>query len=87
MKGRIEKGYILPSGLNMIFSFDDILFESSEFKEVLLSSLIKNIKDFNIMGIYDFLIKSSGTFKNNFEMLIDDLKFMISNDYRIIFMA
>lgn len=87
MKGRIEKGYILPSGLNMIFSFDDILFESSEFKEVLLSSLIKNIKDFNIKGIYDFLIKSSGTFKNNFEMLIDDLKFMISNDYRIIFLA
>jgi len=87
VKGRIEKGYILPSGLNMIFSFEDILFKCSRFKEILFSSLVKNIRDFKLKGIYDFLIKSSGTFKNNFEMLIDDLKFMTSNDYRVIFLA
>ncbi len=87
MKGRIEKGYILPSGLNMIFSFEDILFKSSSFREVLLSSLVKNIRDFKLKSIYDFLIKTSGAFKNNFEMLIEDLKFMTSDDYRIVFLA
>lgn len=87
IKGRIEKGYMLPSSANMIFSYNEILSKSSDFDEIVFSGLVKNIRDFKFKSIYDFFIKSSGTFKNNFQMLIDDLKFMISNNYKIIFLA
>lgn len=87
IKGRIEKGYMLPSHANMVFNYDELLSKSSAFKEILFSSLVKNIKDFKLKAICDFMIKSSGTFKNNFEMLLDDLRFMTSNDYRIAFLA
>jgi len=87
IKSRIEKGSMLPSAINMVFSYDDILKKGSEFKEILFSGMVKNIKDFKPKSTYDFLIKSSGIFKNNFEMLLDDIRFMISKDYRIIFLA
>jgi len=87
IKSRIEKGYMLPSNADMIFSYNDILFKCSKFREIIFSGLVKNIKDFSLKATYDFLIKSSGTFKNNFQLLIDDLKYLTSNDYRIMFFA
>ncbi len=87
IKGRIEKGYMLPSSAGMVYSYDEVLFKSSCFREILLSGLVRNIYGFKPKSVYDFIIKSSGLFKNNFEMLIEELGFMISKGYRIIFLA
>ncbi len=87
IKGRIEKGYMLPSNANMVYNYQDILQKTSKFTEVLFTGIVKNIKDFKLKSSYEFLVKSSGTFKNNFELLLDELNYMTSNDYRIIFLA
>lgn len=87
IKNRIERGSMLPCQSNMVFSYESILNRSADFTEVLFSGIIKNIKDFDISGTSDFTVKSSGTFKNNFEMLLDNLRFMTSNGYKILFLA
>ncbi len=87
MNSRIEKGYLLPTNAEMIFSYEDILKKSEKFTQILLCGLIKNIRDFKLKSAYDFVIKSSEVFKNNFEMFIEEIKFMTTNGYRIIFLA
>ena len=87
INNRILKGTMLPSQVNMIFRYDYIIKKSEEFDTILFSSVIKNIKDFKINEIVDFSVKSSGVFKNNFDMLINDIKHMIKNGYRILFLA
>ncbi len=87
INNRILKGTMFPSQVNMIFRYDYIIKKSEEFETILFSSVIKNIKDFKVNKIVDFSVKSSSVFKNNFDMLINDIKHMIKSGYRILFLA
>lgn len=84
---RIDKGYMLPSQLNMVFSYEQILNRCDTFPSILLSSLITNIRDFKPKAIVDFEVKGSGVFKNNLNMLVEDLDYMCRRNYRILFLA
>lgn len=87
MQNRILKGYILPVQSNMVFSYEEILQKSNNFNQILFSSLIQNIKNFKIKEIINFVVKSSSIFKNNFAMLEEELKYLKSNNYFILFLS
>lgn len=87
MQNRILKGYMLPEQADIVYNYDQILNRSKDFSQVLLSSIIYNIKDFIVKESVNFKVKSSSTFKNNFEMLVDNIKYFVENNYKILFLA
>jgi len=87
MQNRIIGGYMLPIQANMILKYDDIINIAGKFQIVLLSNINKSVKDFNIGEYLSFNVKNSVVFKNNFELLINELKEKIQKKYKILFFA
>lgn len=84
---RIEAGYMLPSQINMIYTYDDITAGISRTRAVLFTSFIHNIKDFKPKEMVSFQVKASQVFKNNFQLLAEDLAYMCKNNYTVFFLA
>jgi transcription-repair coupling factor (superfamily II helicase) len=52
-----------------------------------MTSLIHTIKDFTPRELIDFSVKSSQVFKNNPEVLAEDLQYMCNSGYRVLFLG
>lgn len=87
IQNRILKGYMLPAQSDMVFSYTEILRRSQKFTRVLFSNILYNVKDIKIDRTIDFVVKSSGSFKNNFDMLQENLKYIAENKYYVLFLA
>lgn len=87
IENRIDTGYMLPSQLKMVFTYKDILGRLDKYQKVLMTALIQTIKDFTPKELVDFKVKSSQVFRNNIDALTEDLKYMCSAGYRVLFLA
>ena len=87
IENRIDAGYMLPGQLKMVFNYHDILSVLDRHRKVLMTALIQTIRDFKPKELIDFKVKSSQVFKNNIDALIEDLRYMCSSGYRILFLA
>lgn len=87
IENRIDSGYMLPSQLKMVYTYHDILVRFDKCQKVLMTALIQTIKDFVPKELIDFKVKSSQVFKNNIDSLTEDLQYMCSAGYRILFLA
>ncbi len=87
MIGRLEKGYILPSQANIIYSFKEIYVKLSSMNTILLSTLDYKTSAFLVLDKYDFTVKSINPYNNNFEELVKDLKKWKKNGHRVILLT
>lgn len=87
IKNRILKGYMLPEQAETVYDYSYILNKAENFSQVLFTALISNVRDFKLKEIINFNIKSSGIVKNNLEALVEELEYLRSRDYRILFLA
>ncbi len=87
IEGRIDKGYMLPSQINMIFGYEDIISALDSRQTVLMSSLTHTLKDYSPKALVSFNVRSSAIVKNNFNMMAEDIGYMCSKGYRILFLA
>lgn len=87
IKNRILKGYLLPSQIDMVFTYDDLLFKCRNFSALLLCSLTVTIKDFDVKEVINFNVKSGSTFQNRVDLLIEDIQYLKLNGYRILMLA
>ncbi len=87
IENRIDTGYMLPSQLKMVYTYQDILSRLDKRQKVLMTSLIQTIRDFTPKELIDFKVKGSQVFKNNIDSLTEDLKYMCSAGYRVLFLA
>jgi transcription-repair coupling factor (superfamily II helicase) len=84
---RIEKGELLPSTPNMVFSYTQILSMCKPFSTVLFSNLTYSIKDFTVKDIVSFNIKSLMPFKDDISLMLDDLNYWVKNEYCIFILG
>ena len=84
MINRLEKGYILPSQADVIFSYVELFTKLSKQKLVLLSTMDYKVKDFLVKEKFDFTVKAVNPYNSNFEMLVKDLGVWKKKGYRII---
>lgn len=87
MIGRIEKGYILPSQIDVIFDYKEILANLCRKRTIFLSTI-----DYKNIGLtakykYDLTVKSVNPYNNNFELLVKDLTEWKKNSYRVILLS
>ena len=87
MIGRIEKGYILPSQVDVIFPYKSIIAKFNTMKSVLLSTMDYKLTSFACRRKYDFSVKSVNPYNNNFDILVEDLKKWKSKGYRVILLS
>ncbi len=87
VKSRIQKGQMLTGQMNMVFSYAEVLKKAEKFGVILLSMFAHTIKDFTVKELVSFSVKSTGTFKQRIDLLIDDLKIWCDKGYRILFLA
>lgn len=87
IENRIDAGYMLPSQLKMVYTYQDILSVIDKNRKVLMTGLIQTIKDFVPKELIDFKVKGSQVFKNNMDALAEDLSFMCQRGYRVLFLG
>ncbi len=87
IESRIDKGYMLPNQLKMIYTYDDIIGKIEKSTSVLMTSLMSTLRDFKPKELVDFQVKATSLVKNDLNLISDDLSYLCKNDYRIIFLA
>jgi transcription-repair coupling factor (superfamily II helicase) len=87
IENRIQKGYMLPQQMNMVFSYAQILHLAGKFPCVLFSSVAQNVPDFTLKEIISFTVKSVGSFNGNLAFLYSDIKFMLMNSHAVLFLS
>ncbi len=84
MMNRIEKGYILPGQVDVIFSYKELFARLSGQRLVLLSTMDYKVADFSVKQKFDFTVKSVNPYNNNFEVLVKDLEIWKQKGYRTV---
>ena len=87
MIGRIEKGYILPGQMDVIFGFKELFAILARKNAVLISTMETRNNYFNIKNRYDFTVQAVGSYNKNFEVLVKDLEKWKKNKYRVILLS
>lgn len=87
IENRIEKGYMLPSAMKMVYTYEDVVNRLKDKKTVLLQNILHNTDHFKPKEIIDFKVKASSLVKNDMNMAAEDLNYMCQKGYRIIFLA
>ncbi len=84
MTGRLEKGYILPSQAEVIFSYQALLGGLDGRTVLLLSTLDYGFDLLKAKVKYDISAKSVSSYNSNFELLVKDLAGWKKKGYRTI---
>ena len=84
MIGRLEKGYILPSQVDVILSYKKVFAKLNLLQTITLSTMDYKVNLLKIKSKYDLVVKSISSYNNNFEMLIEDLLKWKKVGYRVV---
>jgi transcription-repair coupling factor (superfamily II helicase) len=87
MIGRIEKGYILPGQMNVIFGFKDAMGILARKNSILISTMEVKNNFYSPKRKYDFTVQTVASYHNNFEVLVKDLERWKKNKYRVILLS
>lgn len=87
MIGRIEKGYILPGQMDVIYGYKDAMGILARKNSVLISTMEVKNNFYVPKRKYDFTVQTVASYHNNFEVLIKDLERWKKNKYRVILLS
>lgn len=87
MIGRIEKGYILPGQIDVIYGYKEALGILSRKNSILISTMEVKNNFFSPKRKYDFTVQTVASYHNNFEVLVKDLERWKKNKYRVILLS
>lgn len=87
MTSRLEKGYVLPSQIDVFFRYEEIFSKLCEKNTVSLSTLEPKITETYVTGKYFLSVKSITPYNNSFELLVEDLKRFKKQGYQLILLS
>ena len=87
MAGRLEKGYILPGQMDVLFSLPVILQKLNQYPLVLLSTLEGTVKDMAVQRKFYFHVQAAPSYNNNFSMLAKDIVRLKKQKYRVLLLS
>ncbi|MGN1206499.1 MAG: transcription-repair coupling factor [Eubacterium sp.] len=87
MVSRLEKGYILPGQMEVLFSLPILLKKLSELPLILMTTLDMKVKEFNVKHKYNFQIQAAPSYNNNFSLLAKDILRLKKNGYRVLVLS
>jgi len=87
MIGRIEKGYILPGQIDVIYGYKELLAILSKKNSILISTMDVKTTYINPKRKYGFTVQSTASYHKNFDILVKDLERWKKNKYRVILLS
>jgi transcription-repair coupling factor (superfamily II helicase) len=87
MVGRIEKGYILPNQMDVIYDYKELLANLNRKNTILISMMDHKVSQLSVKKRFDITAKSVNPYNNNFELLLKDLTNWKKNGYRVILLS
>ncbi len=87
MVSRLEKGYILPGQMEVLFSLPVLLKKLSELPLLLMTALDMKVKEFNVAHKYNFQTQAATSYNNNFSLLAKDMLRLRKNGYRVLVLS
>ncbi|MDE6963021.1 MAG: transcription-repair coupling factor, partial [Lachnospiraceae bacterium] len=87
MAHRLEKGYLLPGQMDLLYSVEEIAAKMERGRTVALSALDAKNPFFKADRKADIPVKSISSYNNSFETLIQDLKRYKKNGYRVLLLS
>ena len=87
MKNRLEQGYLLPGQADILASAKQTLAALAHGQVAGMSSLDNRMGNLTVRDSFALTVQNMSTYKNSFEMLIDDLKRWKKEKYRIVLLC
>ncbi|WP_026835225.1 transcription-repair coupling factor [Eubacterium xylanophilum] len=84
---RLEKGYILPKQVDILFPLPQVLGKLSQFPVILMSMLDQKVKEFKVAKKFEFHVQPAPSYNNNFSLLVKDIKKYKKNGYRVVLLT
>ena len=80
---RIEKGYLLPSQMDMIYHYEDILHFCSGFTQVLFTTITQSLQGFRPKDMVSFSVRSTVSFQQRMDLFCEELLYLKKEGARI----
>ena len=87
MSHRVQKGYILPKQMDILFSIEEIAARLSHSPVVTIAAMDLKNSLIKIDKKFDIFAKSMASYNNSFEALVKDLKRYKKENYRILLLS
>lgn len=87
MMHRLEKGYILPGQMNLLYSLSETTARLANYRTVTLSSLDLKSSLIRADKKADITVKSISSYNNSFEALLQDLRRYKKNGCRVLLLS
>ncbi|MBO5489704.1 MAG: transcription-repair coupling factor [Eubacterium sp.] len=87
MSGRLQKGYILPKQMDVLYTLPVLLRKLQQYPLAMLSALDSAIKDVPVERKFYMQVQSSPSYNNNFSLLAKDLQKYQKSQYRVILVS
>ncbi len=87
MIGRIEKGYILPGQMDVIYGYKEVMGFLANKNTILISTMEVKNNFYTAKRKYDFTVQTVASYHKNFDVLVKDLERWKKNKYRVILLS
>lgn len=87
MIGRIEKGYILPGQMDVIYSYKEVMSLLAGKNSILISTMEAKNSFIAPKKKYHFTVQTVASYHKNFDILVKDLEHWKRNKYRVILLS
>lgn len=87
MTGRLEKGYLLPAQMNLLYPLKTIWHKLDSMRTIGFLTLSQKVKMLDVKRTYSMMVRSIHTYNSNFEMLVKELKAWKKNKYKILLVS
>lgn len=87
MSSRLEKGYILPKQMEILYSLPQALHKLQQYALVLLSPLDVAMKEMTVERKFFIQVQSSPSYNNNFAMMAKDIVRWKKQKYRVLLVS
>lgn len=87
MIGRIEKGYILPGQMDVIYGYKEVMGLLANKNSVLISTMEVKNNFYSPKHKYAFTVQTVASYHKSFDVLVKDLERWKKNKYRVILLS
>ena len=87
MVSRLEKGYILPGQMDVLYSLPQVLKKIQQKRLIMISALDTTVKEIPVEQKFSFYVQSSPSYNNNFSLLAKDIIRLKKGGYRILILS
>lgn len=87
MIGRIEKGYILPGQMDVIYGYKEVMGILAGKNSILISTMETKNSLITPKSKYNFTVQTVASYHKNFDVLVKDLERWKKNKYRVILLS